>query len=120
MVVGMWLLQADVGVDPGEFSRMLMRSARKICELEAERPLEPVQVLEEAYEQTKEIIGARLDRKRGAIPHFCTSSFHGFWPCRCASCEQNSAAPVTHACLLACQLYCLIPAMHIDVCRHLG
>lgn len=71
MVVGTWLLQADVGVDPGEFSRMLMRSARKICESETEGPLEPVHVLEEAYEQTKEIIGAR--RWGESVGRVCTA-----------------------------------------------
>ena len=58
-------MQSDVGVDPGEFSRQLMRSARKVAESDSavpEQQLEPVRILEEAYEQTKSTIGAPLAR----------------------------------------------------------
>jgi protein phosphatase PTC7 len=56
--VGGW---SDVGVDPGEFSRKLMRNARQVSEAEAQVPnntLEPVRIMEEAYEQTKPLIGS--------------------------------------------------------------
>jgi protein phosphatase PTC7 len=56
--VGGW---SDVGVDPGEFSRKLMRNARQVSEAEAALPgnlLEPVRIMEEAYEQTKSLIGS--------------------------------------------------------------
>lgn len=54
-------LQADVGVDPGEYARMLMREARKAVEDEVgECGAEtPVKVLEAAYTRSQHIVGAR-------------------------------------------------------------
>ena len=52
---------ASVGVDPADFSRQLMRCARAVCERGAgavNAVLDPSAVLEEAYEQSKHIVGA--------------------------------------------------------------
>lgn len=55
--VGGW---ADVGVDPGEFSRSLMRQARKAADAETidSGAEAPAKILEAAYEDTRHIMGS--------------------------------------------------------------
>lgn len=51
---------ASVGVDPADFARQLMRCTRAICERSAavkNAVLDPQRILEEAYEQSKHIVG---------------------------------------------------------------
>ena len=52
-------MQSSVGVDPADFSRNLMRHARKVAESDqcTEVPCDPSRILEEAYEKSRGIIG---------------------------------------------------------------
>jgi hypothetical protein len=55
------LVQADAGVDPGNFARNLMREARKAAEAScqnAEGPLDSFQILCTALANSRHIIGA--------------------------------------------------------------
>lgn len=84
-------VQSDVGVDPGEFSRNLMRNARKVSESDSavpEQQLEPVRILEEAYEQTKTIIGVPALLPHTLRPTDCTSR-----------CSARSAAAHLRTCV---------------------